>query len=135
MPHAAPNSQEQLDIAQLLTFYNVFLPYFSGRREPVWAVLTLAAAAGLLAGYTLGVAQQFSHKSRTILASFDVVRSAGNNNYTVLSGAAWSRSPWSQPCSSVLPRPVAAGVKEPRARKQLPVCELPSIWRNCSQGI
>ncbi|WIA32061.1 hypothetical protein OEZ86_002913 [Tetradesmus obliquus] len=104
----------------------------AGRPVSVWVLLTLVAAAALLAGYTLGVAQQMvSHDSHTIIARLKIFRSAGSN-YTVLSRAAWSRSPWAQPCSAGLPRRVAAG-SEAGSRRQL--CELPTIWRNCSQGI
>jgi hypothetical protein len=102
---------------------------------PAWLALALVAAAGLLAGYTLGVAQQMlSHDSRTIMASLKVFGSSGNS-YTIFRDATWSRLPWAKPCSAGLPRLLAAGKEPAPAGNRRQLCELPSIWKNCSQGI
>jgi hypothetical protein len=89
--HAAGQPAEVSKNTPAHIFSSAFLPFLAGRHMPVWMVFMLMAAAGLLAGYTLGISQQFSHDTRT---SLQAVRLAGND-YKVLQSAAWARSPWS----------------------------------------
>uniref|UniRef100_A0A383WDS8 Uncharacterized protein n=1 Tax=Tetradesmus obliquus TaxID=3088 RepID=A0A383WDS8_TETOB len=66
-----------------------------------------------------------------VLAGYTLFRPPATN-YTAFRGSAWSRSQWGSPCRKLLPRLAAAGTKQ-TASSQL--CALPSIWKDCSQGI
>jgi hypothetical protein len=59
----------------------------------MWVVLTLVAAAGLLAGYTFSVAQQLSSGRTGAMLALPHFFHAPIGNYSVLSGKAWSKLP------------------------------------------
>jgi hypothetical protein len=104
----------------------------AGWHTPTWVLLPLVAAAGLLAGYSLSVVEHLSiGQTGTVLAGFKL-KPAPAGNYTVFNSKTWSRTPWGMPCPALLPRIAAAG-RTMFDSKQL--CDLPSIWSNCSQGI
>lgn len=94
-----------------------------------------AAAAGLLAAYTLAVAQTtyFHHRHGQVLVHIGLNSTIPitTPKYAVFSATAWSLSPWGKPCST------AGGAAQfPDHTSGLNMlCKLPGLWKDCSKGI
>jgi hypothetical protein len=94
--------------------------------------LALAAAAGLLTGYTLSLAEQLiKGQKAAVMAHIKLFQEPQSCGY--LCSSTWAKSQWGTNCNKAAASNGATDGSSSPGTQHL--CELPQIWSNCSQGI
>lgn len=93
-------------------------------------LVTAAAAAGFIGGLLTDTAateqrlRAVPPRLKLVVPEYLFSREAGSA-YRVLGSTVWPKTVWGRNCSGAVP--LSNGEKA--------LCELPSIWKNCTQGI